>query len=670
MDGQRFDQLAKAFAHGASRRQVLKGLVGGAVGGALTQVYTQSGRAQCSWSGTFEAPFNGDISMTLNQADGQVTGTYTFTQDNAVRDGTITGVVRTEYPGYSVLDGYWREPGEGGRIWFTMPLETCAQFTGSYTSTDVTEDWTPGWDGVRTSVIGGGEEGAGGEAEATFFSNPGDTRAATYIMDGQSVTLFGPKDPDSGVAYIDQAWISSPDGDPQKQVYLEFDAAGAPMRAAVASGETMLFEWVSSTKVIITYQSADGSQEVQVPFDAAAAAAGDTTAQVHKSAMRAQRRSEGSWLAYTGLSNPAKTLAEPYLALPSAQNAMGSPGVIEVRCGAGELVGEAIVTGSMAPANTPGTPLDVSFRETNPGKFEYSLPIAPAPAPLEGFHRARVERALTIICLGNTAILLTQVSKDVVCAALLGVPAVGTVGFAACEVILTSYVWMCRLNFARMVGGVAVDFFAGSFEVTARAQHPKLGTSQTTVNASAGSPIPTGMINFRGECPEGARCGASGIRNQIACCEDDSDCAEGQVCDLAEGVCVPSPGCAQYVINGTWQTSQSNNYHLTFTFTQSGTALTGTAHFSDEEGARAGYGGAISGPLTGTLVGNRLDFVVSMPPKLDSTLSHGHYTGTVSDGQVSGTARDDAVVNGPTVTWSGSGATSCASGALGPTPMP
>ena len=498
MDSLHFDQLARAFANGASRRGVLKGLVGGALGGVFAQLRPRSARAQCTWSGTFEAPFGGSITMTLNEAGGQVSGSYTFTDNTTVMNGTISGIVRTEYPGYTVLDGYWREPGEGGRIWFSMPLDSCAQFTGSYTDTDSSEAWIAGWDGVRTSVIGGGGEGAGGEAEATYFSNPGDTRAATYIMDGQSATLFGPKDADSGVAYIDQAWISSPDGDPQKQVFLEFDAAGTPMRAAVASGETMLFDWVSSTKVIITYQSADGSQEVQFPFEANATVADGTTTHAHTSATWAQRGSEGRRLAYTGLSDPSRTLVEPRLAPASAQNPLGSPGVIEVRCGAGEFVGGAIVTGSMVPANTPGTPLDVSFTETSPGKFEYSLPIAPAPAPLEGFHRTRVERALTIICLGNTAILLTQVSKDVVCATLLGVPAVGTVGFAACEVILTSYVWMCRLNFARVVSGVAVDFFAGSFEVTARAQHPKLGTSQVKVSASAGSAIPPGLIQLAG----------------------------------------------------------------------------------------------------------------------------------------------------------------------------
>ena len=131
------------------------------------------------------------------------------------------------------------------------------------------------------------------------------------------------------------------------------------------------------------------------------------------------------------------------------------------------------------------------------------------------------------------------------------------------------------------------------------------------------------------------------------------------------GLTVPS-GCPQYTVSGTWQTSQSNNYHLTFTFNQSGTTITGTARFSTDEGARAGYGGALSAPLSGTLVGNRLDFVVNAPPKRDGTLSRGHYTGTVTDGSASGTARDDSVANGPTITWSGTGSTTCG----GATPPP
>jgi hypothetical protein len=317
MDGQRFDQLARAFAKGASRRRVLKGLVAGAAGGALAQMQTHNARAQCTWSGTFEAPFGGSITMTLNETGGQVDGSYIFTDDATVVNGTITGIVRTEYPGYTVLDGYWREPGEGGRIWFSMSLDSCSQFTGSYTDTDVSEAWTAGWDGTRTSA-GGGENG-GGEAQITLYSNPGDSRVAAFSVDGQSTVLFGPKDADGIAEYINHAQIDSPDGDPQKQAFLDFDAAGTLTRAALASGETLLFEMVSPTRVIITYQSADGSQEVQFPFEAGVATNG-----------------QAGLMAYAGLSDLARVLDERRAGLYAAQlPSMGNRGLIEVRCGGG-----------------------------------------------------------------------------------------------------------------------------------------------------------------------------------------------------------------------------------------------------------------------------------------------------------------------------------------------
>jgi hypothetical protein len=105
----------------------------------------------CTWSGTYQAPIYGDITVTLQQVGDEVTGSYTFLQDNAVTSGTITGVVRTDFPGYTVLDGHWYQSGGGGRLWFTMPLDTCSQFAGSYTRTETSEEWITGWNGVWTS---------------------------------------------------------------------------------------------------------------------------------------------------------------------------------------------------------------------------------------------------------------------------------------------------------------------------------------------------------------------------------------------------------------------------------------------------------------------------------------------------------------------------------------
>jgi hypothetical protein len=102
----------------------------------------------CTWSGTYQAPLNGIATVTLQQVGDDVTGSYTFPQDNGVGSGTITGVVRTDFPGYIVLDGYWHQSSGGGRLWFTMPLDPCSQYTGSYTASGTPEEWSVGWDGV------------------------------------------------------------------------------------------------------------------------------------------------------------------------------------------------------------------------------------------------------------------------------------------------------------------------------------------------------------------------------------------------------------------------------------------------------------------------------------------------------------------------------------------
>jgi len=134
--------------------------------------------------------------------------------------------------------------------------------------------------------------------------------------------------------------------------------------------------------------------------------------------------------------------------------------------------------------------------------------------------------------------------------------------------------------------------------------------------------------------------------------------------------CTSTGGCTQYSISGAWQTNESNNYHIMMSFTQNGTTITGTARFTADEGARAGYGGPASGTISGTLVGNQLDFVVTFTPKRDGSISRGHYTGTVSDGSISGTAKDDAVANGPTITWTATGPTRCVSGGPGGNQQP
>jgi hypothetical protein len=227
-----------------------------------------------------------------------------------------------------------------------------------------------------------------------------------------------------------------------------------------------------------------------------------------------------------------------------------------VQCESGDLIGGATVTGRVVPANLPGTPLLVSFTETSPGRFAYTLPIAPAPPPGEGFHQARLSRALTLICLGNTAMFLTQVAKEVVCASIVAIPVVGQIGAPACLVILTAYVWACRANFGATVGGMTVDFFAGSFQVTARVQHPKYDPTEKTYNVSAGASIPTEVVQVPGSAA------IAGVTIETA--SGDADPEPGEAYTIrATTACVPEGTLLTINMIGSDQFPSSTSVTLT-----------------------------------------------------------------------------------------------------------
>jgi peptidoglycan hydrolase-like protein with peptidoglycan-binding domain len=111
--------------------------------------------------------------------------------------------------------------------------------------------------------------------------------------------------------------------------------------------------------------------------------------------------------------------------------------------------------------------------------------------------------------------------------------------------------------------------------------------------------------------------------------------------------------CAKWDVSGIWNAHQSNGVVGTFRFTfkQSGTGrVTGNARYS-----------GASGPLSGSLNGSKLDFIVSW-----SDGQRGHYFGTVSAGSIAGNGF--AVAN-PTITasWSATGTAVCSAETKPPT---
>ena len=103
--------------------------------------------------------------------------------------------------------------------------------------------------------------------------------------------------------------------------------------------------------------------------------------------------------------------------------------------------------------------------------------------------------------------------------------------------------------------------------------------------------------------------------------------------------------CAKWDVSGVWNAHQSNGVVgiLRFTFKQSGTGrVTGNASYS-----------GASGPLSGSLNGSKLDFIVSW-----SDGQRGHYFGTVSAGSITGNGF--AVANpSTTASWSATGTAVC-----------
>jgi hypothetical protein len=85
--------------------------------------------------------------------------------------------------------------------------------------------------------------------------------------------------------------------------------------------------------------------------------------------------------------------------------------------------------------------------------------------------------------------------------------------------------------------------------------------------------------------------------------------------------------CVQYDATGTWQTSQGNAYHPTFSFSQSGTSMSGSATLPADEATRAGFA-SNTGGVTGSLRGDRLDVTVSWQ-KADGGGVSGRYTASV-----------------------------------------
>jgi hypothetical protein len=192
---------------------------------------------------------------------------------------------------------------------------------------------------------------------------------------------------------------------------------------------------------------------------------------------------------------------------------MGSLGVVLVQCGVGEALEGADVTGS---AVVKSSTMELGFTEKATGRFEYSLPIAPAPPPGVGsYHKTQISRALTLVCGARTlwwmrTVATEAVAGNVLCAPLLALPPPGgPAAFGACQVVFKAFTYFCMLKLGVDAATLADSYFLGTYDVSVKATHPKLGNRSTKISATAGAKIPDATITYP-ECPIGGGGGQGG----------------------------------------------------------------------------------------------------------------------------------------------------------------
>ncbi|HVH41241.1 MAG TPA: hypothetical protein VM925_02825 [Labilithrix sp.] len=347
-----------------------------------------------------------------------------------------------------------------------------------------------------TSEAEGGR--APSSAEITYYTNPGDARVASIVVEGRPITYFGSKDGAGIVQHIHRVIVDSADRDPAKRAIYGFAPNGNPTTVALASGEAILLSWTGLARAILTYRSADGQSESRGAYDfSSAPVSGRPKVATERSSRVAARRTALERAAPEQKSDSAGTGS----LVAVDDGGRSNPGVVDVQCGDGSPISEVSVTGHVVPANVVDEKSDLAFTESRPGHFDYSLPIAPAPNARVSTFRSGLSRALGVLCTG-TLTQFGETTNHSVCLAMLGAPAAGTAAFAACRASFAAYGLVCRTNVLLTGGGIAKestsDLWATEYEVTAVARHARLGQREVKLTARAGQPIPPAVTQYTG----------------------------------------------------------------------------------------------------------------------------------------------------------------------------
>ena len=310
----------------------------------------------------------------------------------------------------------------------------------------------------------------------TLFINPEDGQIIQYDSAGRKATFIGEKDSEGLPTKITQAIVDGEDLSEESRTVITFDDQGRTTSLSSEANGYMTLEYVSDTQVVVVYTLPDHMESFQITFNPQSAKkVGDCGCPgVRKETETSfTRRSDAN---APVVQQPPRQEAPPV----SLKSGLELEGDIHTYFNqtVNPVTGNTVLGMWEAPDGKTGA---LKIIPEGPGKFNYFFPSNPAPPPPAGFSD-KAKNLLTLLCMGAIPITL---AKEQICLSF-------TAGFAACEAILTAYVWLCRANSVHTIGTFTYDIYsAKSIHVFVNSLHPNLPAKRGETNFSpSGSSLP------------------------------------------------------------------------------------------------------------------------------------------------------------------------------------
>lgn len=328
------------------------------------------------------------------------------------------------------------------------------------------------------------------EYTETFFTNPADNQIYEVDSAGRKVVLMGTKDEYGMPVEVTQAMVDAPDMKPEHKLLMTFNSDGKVNQISNPNIGMMNFTYIDDTTVVIKLVLPDTLGSYQMIYNPQKPALKkDCGCGKHKPAVTGPKRAD----VFRTSQNKMLVTPVPYI-MPSFPEIPSVKASITAVYNPGGNYVTGVIMSARYVTNDGKTGAIMVQNETPDGVFSYSLPDNPAPPPPTGFS-SKVYSIFNKLCYGSIPIGL---GKEAICGALA--PETAGIGFVACEVILTSYVWLCRANTVGKVGSYVYDIYtAKSVDITIDASPPGLlpQTKTVTFIPSSGN-LPNVTFTFEG----------------------------------------------------------------------------------------------------------------------------------------------------------------------------